>query len=292
VIIMLLVLMLEQLAQVAKQDVARLATVRKVWSSVIAISVVFQHWSGDELLHLPLGRSKFIDLIPRIVLSSASRAVTTLNVLDSVGTRTESTVSTNRTRNLFWAVHLHVHVEVIFVSEYASTRGTLAIVGIDTGSATRLPLSFVPLIDAELITAFQTSACGTWSPNTRAATRVSITTGPLVVAELISMAVSVTVTAIPAHVLGSKTGSIFSRIAISIQFVSPLLEYQYYDYDSAVLFCTSVQPVVLEYYYSERTLGSRKISTVYSSIVLIFKISRDSLLANEDRAWLRTTAQT
>lgn len=110
VIVMLLILMLEQLAQIAKHSVARLATVGKVWSSGIAISVVLQHGSGDVRLHLSLGRSKLIDLIPRIILSSASSAVATLNMLDSVGTRTESTVSTNRTRNLFWAVHLHVHV--------------------------------------------------------------------------------------------------------------------------------------------------------------------------------------
>ena len=110
VIVMLLILMLEQLAQIAKHFVATLATVGKIRSSGIAISVVFQHGSGDERLHLPLRRSKFIDLIPRILSSSASSAVATLNMLDSVGTRTESTVSTNRTRNLFWTVHLHVHV--------------------------------------------------------------------------------------------------------------------------------------------------------------------------------------
>jgi hypothetical protein len=197
-IAMLLVLMLKQLAQLAKIFATWLATVGEIRSTVMSISLVLQHRS-DELLHVSLGRSKSIDLIPRVIFTKASSAVATLNMLNSIGTGTESAFSAHRTRNCLGAVHLHVHVDFILVAEGASTRGTLVEGGVDTVPATRQPLSLVPLIITILITAFQTSALSTWAPNARATTRISVTTGPLVVAELISITVGVTVATIPSH---------------------------------------------------------------------------------------------
>lgn len=159
---MFLVLMLKQLAHLAKLLVAWLAVVRKLRSSGIGISLVFQHRSANELLHLSLSRSILVDLIPRIGLSPASSAGTALNMLDSVGTRTESTVSANRARDLFRTVHLHVHVDFILAAELASTCSASEVGSGDTAvplcltfiharSAARLPFTLRPLIVAVVI---------------------------------------------------------------------------------------------------------------------------------------------
>ena len=80
---MLLVLVLKQLAQLAKHFAAWLTMVGEIRDLVGTVVAILQHWS-HELLHLLLSIDELIDLLSSVVFTTASSAESTLDVLNSI----------------------------------------------------------------------------------------------------------------------------------------------------------------------------------------------------------------
>ena len=155
-IVVLLVLVLKQLTQLAKHFAAWLTMVGEIGDLVRTVVVILQH-ERHELLHLLLSIDELIDLLSGVVFTNASSAVSTLDMLNSIRTRSEASIATYRTSNSASAVYLHMHVEIVLTLEVASANGTN--VGgcrkrsfVDALDATRTPFPFLPLIVAEVAT--------------------------------------------------------------------------------------------------------------------------------------------
>ena len=152
-IVVLLVLVLKQLAQLTKLLVAWLTMVGEIWYLIGSLSLILQH-EWHELTHLLLSIDKLIDFLSGVVRTTASSAMSTFDMLNSIGTRSEASLSAHRTRDRARAVYLHMHVEIILTVEIASASGTHMggggkVSGVDTIHATRTPFPFLPLIAAE-----------------------------------------------------------------------------------------------------------------------------------------------
>ena len=151
---MLLVVVLQELAQVPEHSRALLALIRKIRG--IQVSSICQHGCIREIgLHSALAGSKAINVLARVLLPGASTAKSTLEVLYGVGTGSEPTLTTNGTGNVSFTVHLHVHVELVLRIEFSITlvalvdNGRRVRVPIHTVLATRVPISLGPLVAAE-----------------------------------------------------------------------------------------------------------------------------------------------
>ena len=82
-IVVLLVLVLKQLAQLAKHFAAWLTMVGEIRDLARTIVVILQHGS-HELLHLLPSIDELIDLLSSVVFTNASSAVSTLDMLNSI----------------------------------------------------------------------------------------------------------------------------------------------------------------------------------------------------------------
>ena len=141
-IVVLLVLMLQQLAQVMKVFVTLWAAVRLIGDTIL-FSVRQQ--TIHVRLHGTFALSKLVDLRPSVVLATASGTVAALDVLDRVGSRTESTFTTDRACNVSRTMDLLVHLQLVRV-----TKDSLAGVADESHTllATRLTGSLEPLVAA------------------------------------------------------------------------------------------------------------------------------------------------
>lgn len=123
VIVVLLVLVLKQLAQLTKLLVAWLTMVGEIWHLTGILSLILQH-EWHELTHLLLSVDKLIDFRSGVVSTTASSAMSTFNMLNRIRTRSEASISAHRTSNGARAVYLHMHVEIVLTVEIAPANGT------------------------------------------------------------------------------------------------------------------------------------------------------------------------
>ena len=119
----------------------------------------FRHKTGHSILT----RSKLINLLSSIVLATASRTITTFDMLHCVGPGFKSCVPANGTRNRSWTMNLHMHIKFILSIEASRALMTLKpyVVSVDAVSAARISISLVPLIPAESTAAIPITAVGT-----------------------------------------------------------------------------------------------------------------------------------
>ena len=121
-------------------------------------------------MHLVLLRSKIVNLLPGISLPRASAAVSTLNMLNSVGPRTKATVATDGTGHVSGAMNLLVHVQFVLrventVASCALVRWgwRLPLVVIHAVVATCVTITFHPLVSTEARTAQIAITCCAYS---------------------------------------------------------------------------------------------------------------------------------
>jgi hypothetical protein len=167
--IVFLILVLQKLAQMSEG----LDTIRAlVWKigygpAVVSISIR-KHWSiCNEMAHPRLARGKLVNIFPGIVLSKAACAISTLDVLDGIGTRAKPGISTNRARYILGTMNLHVHVHFILRIEFSvalvTTKGHMWTGGspiLDTASASGTAIALDPLVPAELATGLVVTTSG------------------------------------------------------------------------------------------------------------------------------------
>lgn len=136
----------------SKHFAAWLTLVGEIRDLVGTVAVILQHWS-HVLIHFSLSTCKVIDLLSSVVLTTASSAVTTLDMLNRIRASGKTAISTHRTRNIARAVNLHMHVEIITIVEVASTDMTLA-ASVDTFITTRVTFTLSPLVQAVVLALF------------------------------------------------------------------------------------------------------------------------------------------
>lgn len=118
--------MLEQLTELVEGLAALLAAVGLVGHGARNRSTIRQERTFRHVpAHRALSSGKAIDLLPRIVLSETSRAVSRLHVLHCVCSRAEALLTAHRARHVARPVDLHVHVELVLRGERAVTLATL-----------------------------------------------------------------------------------------------------------------------------------------------------------------------
>lgn len=88
--VVLLILMLQQLAQLTKRFVAFRTTIRQVWNPVVHTIPSQERSLSHESLHAALPSGIIVDLLTGVILSTTSGAITTLNVLHGVCARSET----------------------------------------------------------------------------------------------------------------------------------------------------------------------------------------------------------
>jgi hypothetical protein len=148
--------MLEQLTHLSKRLGAVGTLIRKVGDLVVVIPVAIGQLRNIRQVtrHGLFGLGKLVDLVSGIVLSSTARAKAAFDVLDGVGARLETSLSTDGTSDISRTMHLHVHVQIILIVK--GTVANAALVGrgvadsVDTVSATRPAVAFGPLVLTEL----------------------------------------------------------------------------------------------------------------------------------------------
>lgn len=107
---MLLILVLQELAEVAERLGTLRAAVGKVGHTLTSPPAVLEKWDVAHVRpHRILATSEIVDLLPRVVLPGAAAAVSALDVLHGVGPRPEALIPTDRARNGPRAMDLHVH---------------------------------------------------------------------------------------------------------------------------------------------------------------------------------------
>lgn len=155
-VVVLLILMLQKLAHLTKLLVASVAVVWEVRHSPVRrpVAVIVQHGSLRQIpLHLGLLRGKTIDLLASIILSSTASTVTTLHMLNGVGTRPKASIATNGAGHITRTMNLLMHVEFILIIEGAGTFVALVsvagLIATDTVLASRTAIPLQPLISTE-----------------------------------------------------------------------------------------------------------------------------------------------
>jgi hypothetical protein len=102
---------------------------------------------------LLLLRRELIDLFASILVTWTAGAISTLHVLDGIGSASEACFAANRTSHAARAMDLHVHIQVVLV--FKTSIAFLALKGwaatVDTAFATRVASSLPPLIATELM---------------------------------------------------------------------------------------------------------------------------------------------
>jgi hypothetical protein len=175
-----LILVLQKLAQMSEGFAAIRALVWQVgYDSTIVAASIRKHWLiRNEVAHPRLARGKLVNILPGIVSSKAACAMSTLDVLDGIGTRAKPGISTNRARDILWTMNLHVHVHFILRIEFSLALVTTIRVGhnmwtdaiclvrrrgshiLDTVFAFGPAIALHPLIPAELTTGLVITTIG------------------------------------------------------------------------------------------------------------------------------------
>jgi hypothetical protein len=151
VIAVLLVLMLQQLAQLTKYLGTVWTIIREIGNIVRAASIR-QHGNIVQIvLHLRLTGGKLVDLVPGVVNSSTPSAVATFDMLHSVGARLESLLSTDGTTHVTRTVDLLVHFKIVLVVKGPGAIRTRVDRPVDAVGASRSSCTFVPLVVAKIV---------------------------------------------------------------------------------------------------------------------------------------------
>ena len=147
---MLLIIMLQKLTEMTKRLGTTRTIVRIVRDTIMVASIgehgcPIQIWAhGRLLLGIP------VDLIPGVVSPATSTAIPAFDVLDSVGSRLESNIATNRASYIARTMNLHVHVQLVLARERAIASATFVIrVSRDTIPASTVAVALVPLVATE-----------------------------------------------------------------------------------------------------------------------------------------------
>ena len=155
---MFLVIVLQQLAHLTKELVARSTVIGIVRSGAIVITTIGQPGCvpGQVGRHPRLRIGKSVDLISSVVGAPAPSAIATLHVLDGIGSRSEAAIATNGTGNIFRAVDLAVHVQFILCIERPVALFTLKgdcsrRIAVDAIVASRHSDALAPLVATEII---------------------------------------------------------------------------------------------------------------------------------------------
>ena len=112
-IVVFVIIMLHQLAQIPKRTVTLGTTIWKVWNSTAPRSAsVFQQRSFSHVRsHRSLAVDKVMNLLSCVISrTTTSSAIPTFNMLDCIGSRLEPYFATNWTCDIFWSMHLHMHI--------------------------------------------------------------------------------------------------------------------------------------------------------------------------------------
>jgi hypothetical protein len=133
--------------------------VRKVGDALIVVPITVGQLRNIRHVsrHALLGLRKLVDLLSSIVLSSTARAEPALHMLDGVGSRLETGVSTHRASDVAGTMNLHMHIKVVLVLKGTVTDAALVgrrrVVEGDTVDATFAPrpsFAFCPLVPAKV----------------------------------------------------------------------------------------------------------------------------------------------
>lgn len=150
---MLLILVLQKLTEGRKGLGAFGTVVREVWYIVrwLPTSIRQLRLVGKVGCHATLLDSIVVDLLACVVLSFAPPTKSTFHVLDSIGSRLEAYISTDRTCHIASTMHLHVHVQLILITKVTATFVAFEgrVVSLDAVTAARTSITFHPLIATE-----------------------------------------------------------------------------------------------------------------------------------------------
>ena len=154
---MLLILVLQELTELAKGLLTITTLIWEVWNRIVLVASIGQHGHlRHKMAHLGLLRSKFVNLLPGIVTATTTTARPSFNVLNSVGSRTKPTVTTNRTGDISRSMNLLMHFQLILIVELTVTNYTLVhrcphwCVRIHTVGASRVTIAFHPLVSTKV----------------------------------------------------------------------------------------------------------------------------------------------
>lgn len=112
---MLLVTMLEKLAELTERFGAFWTLVRQSWYGVLRVAAAIRELRHITKVtsHASLLSGKLIDLVSRIVLSMTAATVATFYVLNGVGSRTKAALSADRTSHITRPMDLLVHMKLV-----------------------------------------------------------------------------------------------------------------------------------------------------------------------------------
>jgi hypothetical protein len=191
VIAVLLVLMLQQVAQVAECRGAVRTMIREIGNIVRAASMRQHGNIVRVVLYLRLTGSKLVDLVPGVVVNSYTPGtVATFDILHTVGGWLESLLSAYGTAHIARTVELHVHFKIVRVVKGLGAYRTREERQLDAFDASRSTSAIIPLVVAKLI---RRSTIATLSATTFYsladavdAPRISFTFLPLVMAKVVT----------------------------------------------------------------------------------------------------------
>jgi len=120
-VVMFIVLMLQKLAELPKRLGAFRAMIRQIRhaAATVPISVLKHRCLRHVLSHRPLRIRELINLIPGVVHSKTSPAMTRFYVRDGISARSKANLATNRTGNVSGPMYLHVHIQLVLGTEWA-----------------------------------------------------------------------------------------------------------------------------------------------------------------------------
>lgn len=199
---MFLILMLQQLTEIAIHNRTLRTLIGIVRDLIVVVSSIGDHGElGHVTMHGSFLRSKAPDLFPRIVPSTALRTSSVFDMLHCVCARFEASITTNGTRDVAGAVHLHVHLQVVAVLKGASALVT-TVRAVDAFPAAGSAGTFASLVVTVAHGGLGATAFCTVT--TRAidainATRRAGTFAPLIVGEFVGIAVVIAVGAVASH---------------------------------------------------------------------------------------------
>jgi hypothetical protein len=186
---MLLVTMLEKLAQLTERFGAFWALVRQCWYGVLQVAAAIRELRHITKVttHASLLSGKLIDLISCVVLSTTAAAVATFYVLNGVGSGTKAALSADRTSHITRPMDLLVHVKLVL-----RTEALIACAARIRDRRSAVPATAIAI-------------------HTTLTTRIAITLQPLVAAERLAALEAVAVSADTSH--GVETSSSFAVVA-------------------------------------------------------------------------------
>lgn len=156
---MLLIVVLQELTELAKHLVAR-TTLVGIFGSVamaMARAIGEKRRARQVGSHGRLRRGVLVNAFASIILAATATAIPAFHMLHGIGTRTKPSVATNGTGKAARTMDLGVHIQLVVVGKRATafvtfkSRAAAAAAAMNTGGATRSTFAFAPLIVAKVV---------------------------------------------------------------------------------------------------------------------------------------------